>query len=149
MLNHPEFGVGARLGTTGTLNLRLSKVDGSGISTSPFGFRVITLDAGGAIVALDGSGISTSPFGARSVLLPDTTDCGACVARRALMTDLETAEIGGASATVLGWGVAQKLGAGGWVNPAGSSSADAVAASQAVQPTEHAGSALTPVQLRR
>jgi hypothetical protein len=149
ILTPPALDQVARLGTTGSMNIRLSKVDGSGISTSPFGFRVITLDAGGAIVALDGSGISTSPFGARSVLLPDTADCGACVARRALMTDLETAEIGGASATVLGWGVAQKLGAGGWVSPTGSSSADAVAASQSVQPTEHGGSALSPVQLRR
>lgn len=149
IMTPPALDQVARLGASSTMNIRLSKVDGSGISTSPFGYRVITLDRGGSIVALDGSGISTSPFGARSVLLPDTADCGACVARRALMTDLATAEIGGASATVRGWGVAQKLSAGGWVTPTGSSSADAVAASQSVQPTEHAGSALSPVQLRR
>ncbi|MFM2244758.1 MAG: hypothetical protein RL071_832 [Pseudomonadota bacterium] len=129
ILTPPALDRVAGLGTPATVNARLSRLDGSGISTSPFGLRVVTLDAGGQLVALDGSGISTSPFGARTVQLPDTAACSACVIRTSLMADLETAEVAGASAAVRGWSVNGKLAAGGWINSLGASSADAVAAS--------------------
>jgi len=60
-------------------DVKLEQVDGTGISTSPFGIRKIGLDGSGIstspfglrninLVAMDGAGISTSPFGMKSML---------------------------------------------------------------------------------
>lgn len=148
ILTPPALDAVASLGTPATVNARLSQVGGSGISTSPFGVRVVTLDAGGQIVALDGSGISTSPFGARTVQLPDTAACSACVVRTSLAADLETGEVAGASATVQGWSVTDKIEWGGWIDSFGASSADAVASSLADQAPVPMAASLPPVRFR-
>jgi hypothetical protein len=148
ILTPPALGGLGVVGGSSTVQVALSTLSGTGISTSPFGVRIVTLGAGGQLVALEGSGISTSPFGARSVLLPDTASCPACVVPSSLMTSLETGTVTGASATVQSWSVTDKLEGGGWINSVGAGAADVVASSLAAQSPVPVAASMPPIQHR-
>ena len=148
ILTPPALGGLGVVGGSSTVQVALSTLSGTGISTSPFGVRIVTLPAGGQLVALEGSGISTSPFGARSVLLPDTARCPACVVPSSLMTSLETGTVTGASATVQSWSVTDKLEGGGWINSVGAGAADVVASSLAAQSPVPVAASMPPVEHR-